>query len=293
MRARTRRRVRRGGAACRTYPPLPPCACRCITGSLYCRLLVLPAPCIAGSASGRSSAAGSAAARSSAARSSAARSAAARSSAAYFYAPAACLAAHLLVPPSAACAAASCVFAACLAACTLIPPLCTLCVPSDAPSPPLLPGHVAVGCCRPVGCLCMCAGIFLSLTPGNPVNPVSRPSCCSILSSWRVFSAALRSGPTRLTNEADLRSLTKLAWAADLGCWLVLLTWAADLDCWPGLLTHATDPRCWPRCRLPRRLRSGPRLRSLRPSCRASDSATGEQQEGSKRVWSRAAWSQA
>ena len=238
MRARTRRRVRRGGAACRAYPPLPPCACRCITGSLYCRLIVLPAPCIAGSLYCRLRiwpflccglrccpflccglrCCPFLCCQLRFCRSSAVRSAAVRSSAAYFYAPAACFAAHLLVPPSAACAAASCVFAACLAACALVPPLCTLCVPSAAPlPPPLLPGHVAVGCCRPVGCLCMCAGIFLSLTPGNPVNPVSRPSCCSILSSWRVFSAALRSGPTRLTNEADLRSLTKLAWAADLG----------------------------------------------------------------------------
>lgn len=215
MRARTRRRVRRGGAACRTYPPLPPCACRCIAGSLYCRLLVLPAPCIAGSASGRSSAAGSAAARSSAARSSAARSAAARSSAAYFYAPAACFAAHLLAPPSAACAAASCVL--CGMPCGLRPgspavhPLCPLsCPPLSCPATLLSVAAVRWAAC-------MCAGIFLSLTPGYPVNPVSRPSCCSILSSWRVFSAALRSGPTRLTNEADLRSLTKLARAADLG----------------------------------------------------------------------------
>lgn len=222
MRARTRRRVRRGGAACRTYPPLPPCACRCITGSLYCRLLVLPAPCITSSASGRSSAAGSAAARPSAASSA---SAVPLLSVLLLSVPLLPISMPLLhalrptswFPPSAACAAVSCVFAACLAACTLVPPLCTLRVPSAAPSPPLLPGHVAVGCCRPVGCLCMCAGIFLSLTPGNPVNPVSRPSCCSILSSWRVFSAALRSGPTRLTNEAGLRSLTKLARAADLG----------------------------------------------------------------------------
>lgn len=236
-RARTRRRVRRGGAACRAYPPLLPCACRCIAGSLYCRLLVLPAPFIAGSFYCRLRiwpflccglrccpflccglrCCPFLCGQLRFCRSSAVRSAAVRSSAAYFYAPAACFAAHLLVPPSAACAAASCVL--CGMPCGLRPgspavhPLCPLSCP-----PPLLPGNVAVGCCRPVGCLCMCAGICLSLTPGNPVNPVSRPSCCSILSSWRVFSAALRSGPERLTNEADLRSLTKLAWAADLGC---------------------------------------------------------------------------
>ncbi|PMQ15445.1 hypothetical protein JaAD80_15710 [Janthinobacterium sp. AD80] len=224
MRARTRRRVRRGGAACRAYPPLPPCACRCITGSLYCRLIVLPAPCIAGS----------------------------------LYCWLLVLPApHLAVPllpapllPFLCCPFCCCPFLCCLFLCPCCmlcgpppgSPLCRLCrcklclcgmpcglrpgspavhplcpLSCPPPPPPLLPGHVAVGCCRPVGCLCMCAGIFLSLTPGNPVNPVSRPSCCSILSSWRVFSAALRSGPTRLTNEADLRSLTKLAWAADLG----------------------------------------------------------------------------
>lgn len=157
MRARTRRRVRRGGAACRTYPPLPPCACRCITGSLYCRLIVLPAPCIAGSVYCR-----------------------------LRIWPFLCCGLRccpFLCCPFLCCPFCCGPFLRCLFLCPCCmpcgpppgSPLCRLCrcklclcgmpcgLHPDSPAvhplcplscpPPLLPGNVAVGCCRPVGCV--------------------------------------------------------------------------------------------------------------------------------------------